>query len=74
MNYFLLAVGLTAGFAVGRLYQWAKDRYPESQEMIRLKISRMRAERAEWEHQEEKARMKTSDLLDKRMANGKRKR
>jgi hypothetical protein len=65
MWHFIFGVAL--GVAIGRVYGWMKYRYPESREMIALKIARLRAERAKVEAEEEKFRTLIDESLDQRM-------
>jgi len=67
MNYFLAVLIFLLGVAIGRAYGWMKYRYPESEEMVRLKIAKLRAERAQYEAEEEEFRSQINELLSKRM-------
>lgn len=63
----LFCFGLALGITLGRLYGHAKYRYPEFQEMINLKIAKLRAERASYEAEEERYRQEIDEILNGRM-------
>ena len=62
-----LLTGFSLGLLTGRLYGHAKYRYPEFQEMINLKIAKLRAERASYEAEEERYRQEIDEILNGRM-------
>ena len=64
MLYFV--AGIAVGILLGRLYARAKYHYPEFQEMIRLRVARLRAERAKREEEEERTRAKFDRSLERR--------
>lgn len=66
----LFLIGVAVGIFIGRAYSWMKYAFPESEEMIRLKITRLQAERAKaraekalWEEREEKTRARVDASL-----------
>jgi hypothetical protein len=65
MWYFIF--GIVVGVLLGRAYGWMKYHYPESREMIAVKVARLRAERARYEYETEAARMKIDDLFAERL-------
>lgn len=67
MSHWLLICGVVIGILIGRAYGWMKYRYPESREMINLKVAKLRAERAQAEEETERIRRRIDDSLDERM-------
>lgn len=65
-------LGLVLGFILGRLYAWMKYHYPEFQEIIKLKVARLRAERARVEAEEEHYRGEIDDELERRIADSRK--
>jgi hypothetical protein len=64
---FIFLLGLFIGIAVGNAYGWMKYHYPESKELIRVQVARARADRAEQEAREEKARREIDDSIHERV-------
>lgn len=64
---FIFLLGLFFGIAIGRVYGWMKYHYPEFQEQINVKVAKARADRAEQEAREEKARRQIDDSLHERL-------
>jgi hypothetical protein len=65
--WLVLAVGLLVGIGIGRWYGWAKYRYPEFQEMLRVRVAKLRVERARYEAEEERLRAEINETLDTRI-------
>lgn len=61
MTWFV--VGLIAGCILGRWYAWMKYHFPESQEMIAYKTSKIREKRIESEVNIERMRRELDEIL-----------
>lgn len=66
--WFIFLLGLFIGIAVGHAYGWMKYHYPESKELIMVKVAQARADRAEQEAREERARREIDDSIHERVS------
>lgn len=64
--FYLIAVFIL-GFILGRAYGWMKYAFPESQEMLRVKVAKLQAERAYHDARREKYRSEIDDSIDERI-------
>lgn len=60
--------GFWCGFTIAYIYGWMKIRYPESREMIAVKVAAQRQKRAAYELATEKLREQTDAILRRRGA------
>jgi hypothetical protein len=61
---FIFLLGLFLGIAIGRAYGWMKYHYPESKELIMVKVAKARADRAEQETREIRAKLRGKRYYD----------
>lgn len=62
----MLVLGLVIGCVIGRAYGWMKYHFPESQELIQLKITKTREERLTHEVNLERMRKELDEILRER--------
>jgi hypothetical protein len=67
MSWWILLTGIVIGVCVGRAYGWMKYHYPESQEMIRVKIEQQRLRRLRVQEQQEIVRARIDKSLSERI-------
>jgi hypothetical protein len=64
---FWLLVGACIGILLGRWYEWMKWHYPESKEMIAVKLAQRRLERLRLEQACDDIKAEIDDDLDRRI-------
>jgi hypothetical protein len=59
--------GLLLGTLLGRVYGWMKYRYPEFQEVVKLKETRLRRERMAEELKIDRIRAEQDEILNQQL-------